>query len=272
MDIDATDISPPIPIVRFDYKPFNTREPIRNYHFEDLILSRDPSILSGISYNGIVTRYRARNVMMPSKGTYDAYSYTITFTNLKTFEFLVHTDFTFEEAEYMANFLPYQIGQVPAKLSSNLKTYAVFLGDGGGPSGVNVEHFLKHYKEVHRPEIGEYLVHALSHGVLDWLQEKPANNYRVSVIDGVTVEPQNGLIVKEEWLDAAAKDGYYISEYAEEHPEREDIADTIQAYLAVYWRPYRFDPRLIELLQDRFPNRFLLFDEIDFEYPENLIQ
>ena len=67
------------------------------------------------------------------------------------------------------------------------------------------------------------------------------------------------------WQAAQRADGVFINNYAQDFPEREDIAESILAYFAVMYRPYRISTEDRNTILDAIPNRFAYFDEQRFD-------
>lgn len=65
------------------------------------------------------------------------------------------------------------------------------------------------------------------------------------------------------WLQAQTLDGGFISEYAEEFPDREDIAESFLMWLAVRYRLDRISSQNENLITTAIPNRLNYFDNIN---------
>ena len=260
----------PTPVPTYVIEPFDPNREYYDIHqFRNLILPSDPSLFSGVVYHDVVMRYFGRNTTMPFIGTYNAYSYEVTLTNGYVFEFLVEETATKEEADVLARDVSYQIGQLPEAIISGLLTFTLFIGDEHGSSGKNTEHWIDRIERIYQPDHEEYLMHHLVHASLDWSQMSPANNSTISIHDNQTIQVQQGQLNKEEWLAAAQRDGYFVSQYAADHPAREDVAETAPAYLAARLRPERFDPLLVEFLSNNLTNRFDLLDQLNLSFPKD---
>lgn len=259
--------SPPIDIIIEEFVP--ERDEINLWRLRYLIVPTDSTILSGLEYRGIVSRYRARNTTMRFIGSYQAHMYHVEFLNNYTVELLVHNSLTIEEADYLSYHFAYKLGQVPPEILSGLLTFTVFVGEGfgDGPSGAYTEHILPSIQSVHDEHREEVLLHSLTHGSLDYASLTPSNNHMISIRDNKTVNTPTGLINQEEWLKAAALDKFYLSPYAASYPMSEDIAETLPAYLALYWRPERFHSSLLNYLSDNLSNRLALIHELNLMLP-----
>nr|HMP32231.1 T9SS type A sorting domain-containing protein [Saprospiraceae bacterium] len=67
------------------------------------------------------------------------------------------------------------------------------------------------------------------------------------------------------WLDAQNKDNNYISSYARDNPEREDIAESFLLWLAVTYRSERISKVNLEKIIKAIPNRLKYFDNQNFK-------
>ena len=71
-----------------------------------------------------------------------------------------------------------------------------------------------------------------------------------------------------DWLSAQKADCNFISDYAKEHPIREDIAESYLTYLAVRFRSDRIYSELKLKIENAIPNRIKYFDSKKFDmYP-----
>lgn len=135
------------------------------------------------------------------------------------------------------------IGQLGYALREDLRTVTIHDGNygwGGGSGdllihvGRSVEYFALGIAE-------ETLVHEACHVSLDHLYETD----------------------NDAWSAAVEADGKYISEYAEEQPGREDIAETFLLYQAVRYRPCSLTKSDFDYITNRIPNRIQYFDNLN---------
>ena len=66
------------------------------------------------------------------------------------------------------------------------------------------------------------------------------------------------------WREARDRDGVFISQYARDHADREDVAESILPYFAVRHRPGRLTDADRSAILTAIPNRLLYFDEQGF--------
>ena len=70
------------------------------------------------------------------------------------------------------------------------------------------------------------------------------------------------------WKDAANKDNKYVTPYARKNPFREDIAETINWWIAVRCKQDRISKSTYKKIVQNIPNRLKFFDNQDFDtYP-----
>ena len=66
------------------------------------------------------------------------------------------------------------------------------------------------------------------------------------------------------WLSARASDNEFISTYARDYPEREDLAESFLPFLAVMLRPERISTALRETITATIPNRIAYLESLKF--------
>ncbi len=69
----------------------------------------------------------------------------------------------------------------------------------------------------------------------------------------------------EGWVEARELDGAYISTYAKDYPEREDIAESFLPWLAVRYRRDRISDDDYNTIIQTIPNRLQYFDDMNFD-------
>ncbi len=133
---------------------------------------------------------------------------------------------------------------MPKSLRKDLKT--VWIHDGDHPAGGGNNNLMLHTEATNKslPEgkLEEALVHEASHTSLDACH---ATNTR--------------------WQLAQKLDKEFISRYASDNPEREDIAESFLLYLAYRWKPERLDAQQREKIASTIPNRIRYFDSLDLQ-------
>ena len=140
------------------------------------------------------------------------------------------------------------IGRLTTELRKDVKTVWIHKGFenfGGGNNNLLIYPEWSVYYYESQGILEETLVHESAHSSLDSYH---ANN--------------------PDWLLAQKLDCNFISDYAKQHPAREDIAESYLTYLAVRYRSDRISPELKTMIESAIPNRIKYFDSQIFNmYP-----
>ena len=67
------------------------------------------------------------------------------------------------------------------------------------------------------------------------------------------------------WLEAQRDDGAFISEYARDYPQREDLAESFGPWFALRYLPDRLTADERWAIATTMPNRLAYFDEQGFD-------
>ena len=229
-----------------------------------LVTPSDPSSLLEISFLEKGTRYYPRGDTWSGSlsGSFEANVFQATYANDKTMNFVIESSIAFDTAERIAGEAAFIYGQMPALLLAGMRDLIILPGNGHPSSGpVTTFYYDVFYRMGDRIEEG--LIHDSAHASLDW----PARNEMYDIKDNRTLLPRPGVTTRDAWLDAARLDNYYVSTYAKDNPEREDIAESIIQYLIVRWRPERFDPYHVQFIKETIPHRIAYLDTFDFGFP-----
>ena len=209
----------------------------------DIIIPDDSSAFESISYSGQAERtvYDRRSGWV----TINAFLFSITWNDGLSSEAQVNPEFgTVEAAAGEAEKYAVIIGRLPACLRRDVD--AVWIHEGTQPFGGGNRSLLIHTGQSSLYEadgiLEETLVHEASHTSLD--------------ADHATSAA---------WLNAASLDGAYISDYARDYPEREDIAESFLPWLAVRHRSDRISEQDYNTITQTIPKRLEYFDDQDFE-------
>ena len=218
------------------------------FDFPDVINSSDPTTFQELIYVGRDNR----EMFDRRKGGRWINKKVFLFNAIyegRTIEIQVNPEFknpnnAFQEAFFYSE----TIGRLPNFLLTNVKT--VWIHKGNNDWGGGNENLLIHTGDTDISEeiIEEVLIHEAAHTSLDW-------NW-------------GGVINKTQWQKSKRKDKEYISEYAKEYPEREDVAESILPWIAVRYRLDRIPKIHAEIILKTIPNRLKFFDEQNFDmYP-----
>jgi len=139
------------------------------------------------------------------------------------------------------------IGQLPTALRKDVQT--AWIHKGVQPFGGGNNNLLIHTGQAARYEkdgiLEETLVHEASHTSLDATHARSA-----------------------EWLAAQKKDTTFISTYARDNPNREDIAESFLLFLALEHRRDRISDELANTIKNTIPHRLAYFRSTNLDlYP-----
>lgn len=208
----------------------------------NIITSEDPTAFEGLSQSG-----RGQRKMFDRRQekwvSYNAHLFIAKFDEGQTIEVQVNPEFSAKQALVEANtYLPV-IGQLPAALRADVMT--VWIHKGKNPFGGGNKNLLIHTEMgesyISKGILAETFIHEASHTSLDAYH---ATN--------------------KDWIAAQEKDPEFISGYAKENPQREDIAETYLMYFALRYKPDRIDDKLKDILLKTIPNRIAYFDSLEF--------
>ena len=211
----------------------------------------DPSSLGSVTPNGS----GAREFWNEADGEWEmleVYLFDVEYSARQgVTEFQVHREYGSQDAarEHVDTYAPI-IGRLPRVLLSNVREVEISPGSGGRPVPVtaNQAGFLHVYTDsaprTHRDGfLEETLVHEAGHASLDRDHARSPG-----------------------WRAAQEEDGTFISTYARDYPEREDIAESILAYFAVRYRPDRISTADRDTILEAIPHRLAYFDEQMFDF------
>lgn len=136
------------------------------------------------------------------------------------------------------------LGRLPAVFFSNLGAVAINAGVGAWGGSSHDGSIVIHVHDQTTPDairgrfLEEVFLHEAAHISLDPAHEDSPD-----------------------WLAAQEADGVFISDYARDHPNREDIAESILMYFAVRYHPRRLSPEDRWAILTAIPNRLAYFEE-----------
>ena len=207
----------------------------------DIIIPADPTDFVGLAPAGRGERfvYDRRHGWI----TIQAYLFDATFANGLSAEFQVNPEFgTWTEAETAARAYAPAIGQIPVALREDVDAVWIHRGDepfGGGNRALTV-HTDRGDQYRERGILPEILVHEGVHASLDSAHADAPG-----------------------WVAAQAADPTFISTYARDYPEREDLAESFSAWLAVRHRRDRITEGMADTITAAIPHRLAYFDSLD---------
>ena len=202
----------------------------------------DPTRLGSIAYAGRGER-RVWDYRPETWITINAYLFNVRYTG-QVVEFRVNPEFGSKEAaQAEVETYAHALGQTPAVLLPAITHVDINAGEevwgaaGGADRGT-----IHIHTDGESGHIEESFVHEATH---------------------VTLDPAHGD--SPGWRAAQAADGVFISEYARDHPDREDLAESFLAYLAVRYQSERLTVTERTVILRTIPNRLIYFDEQGFD-------
>jgi len=205
----------------------------------DIITSSDPTTLVSVSAagRGSRTMYDRR---VDGWITVEAFLFDAIFDDGLSEEVQVNPEFgdaasALAEAQTFAEV----IGRLPTVLRSEVETVWIHMGTqpfGGGNHNLLI-HTGQAANYVSSGILEETLVHEATHTSLDPTYASAAG-----------------------WLAAQKADPTYISTYAQDFPDREDLAETFLPYLAVRYRSDRISTQMAALISKTIPHRIAYLD------------
>ena len=210
----------------------------------DLIVASDPSALRSLEYSGLDAR-RMFDRLADAFVLTDAYLFNATFESETVVEIQVNAEFgDVATAERHAAFYARAIGQLPAGLRTRVETMWIHRGDmpfGGGNDNILI-HTAKAAEYLRDGLLEEILMHEAAHTSLDPVHA-----------------------AADAWLVAQEADGGFISDYARDHPRREDVAESFGPFFAVRHRRERISRDMVETIEATMPNRIEFFDRLELD-------
>ena len=138
------------------------------------------------------------------------------------------------------------VGQLPTFLREGINFIVIHKGKanwGGGARKIYI-----HTGDLNHKFNEETMVHEAGHAALDW--------------NGL------GLVNHAEWGAMQLADKKFISEYAQQYPDQEDVAETILWWIAVRCKPDKISKKNYKKVLEAIPNRLKYFDEQNYDtYP-----
>ncbi len=169
------------------------------------------------------------------------------FSDNLTIEVQVNPEFgTLKDAENVALKYCMPVGQLPTSLRLNVETIWIHRGMkafGGGNQNILIH---TDWSEMHYETQGileETLFHEATHTSLDGIFSKDGN-----------------------WINAQKEDCNFISTYALENPEREDVAESFLPFFAIKFFPNRISASMKKTIIETMPARIRYFNDKTLNY------
>tara|TARA_Y100000994_G_scaffold223031_1_gene203666 strand:- start:259 stop:900 length:642 start_codon:yes stop_codon:yes gene_type:complete len=173
-------------------------------------------------------------------GTVNAHIFEARYGTSTMVEIQVNPEFDVANAEQEALFYATAIGRMPAFLFTDLETVWIHAGDkpaGGGNNNLLIHTGWGRQQYADQGFLEELFLHEGAHTSLDSRHARDPD-----------------------WRAAQQADGNFLSIYARDYPEQEDVAESIGPWLAVRFFRDRIDSTLAEQIEATIPNRLHYFD------------
>ena len=209
-----------------------------------LVDSSDPTSLRSVTFAGRGTREFWDR---PAERwiTVNAYLFDVQFTG-RELEFQVHPEFgSREAARSEVDTYAAPLGRIPAVLLSRTKEVEISASDNGFQgNAAGIFHVYTGYGEelIGNGFLEELFIHEGGHASLDDVHADSAG-----------------------WRTAQEADRVFISTYAQDNPQREDVAESILPYFALRYRPERLTEADRAAIAAAIPNRLAYFNEQAFD-------
>ncbi len=229
-----------------------------HYTDGDIITNKDPTTLQNLVFveeklmETFDRRFKStqlikRRIIHGKMNVANHFVFKATFENDHKVTVAVNAEFkTKGKAEKTALKYIKIVGQLPTFLREGINFIVIHKGKanwGGGAEGIII-----HTGDLNHKFNEETMVHEAGHAVLDW--------------EGL------GLVNRAEWAAMQLADKKFISEYAEEYPDQEDVAETILWWIAVRCKPDKISKKNYKKVLEAIPNRLKYFDEQNYDtYP-----
>ena len=200
----------------------------------------DPTSLRSVTYAGRETRDFWDGQRWT---TINAYLFDVQYAG-RQLEFQVHPEFGSRAAarQEVDTYAP-ALGRLPAVFLSRAREVEIGASnDFAGAAGIFHIHTGDGKDLINNGFLEEVLIHEGGHVSLDLAHENSAG-----------------------WRAAQEADGVFISDYARDFPDREDIAESILPYFAVRYKPERLSEAERAAFLTTIPNRLIYFDEQGFD-------
>lgn len=216
----------------------------------DIIKKNDPSSFLNISFEKEKKiNFWDRRKQKSSgwkKSNFKAFLFEAKFEKSKDILVRVNSEFkTKEQAEKQAVKYGKMVGQLPKFLRKNIKTLTIHKGNkswGGGNRDILIHIGDSGAKGKCAEEV---MMHEGGHTSLDWAW--------------------GGSINSSKWKKAAKADNKFITKYAKQYPGREDVAETINWWIAVRCKPDTISKLNYKKILEGIPNRLKYLDEQNYD-------
>ena len=207
----------------------------------DIIQTSDPSVFACLEYVGRGDR-QIWDKRVDGEPIVNAFLFIARYDDGTKIEIAINPEFGNEEkARAEALRFAGPLGQLPTVLRAGIQRFSVHKGDKAFHAGTGqvVVYSGKADQRESYNHLEESLLHESVHASLD-------EEHRLSTA----------------WKEAQAKDGRFLSSYAQRSPEREDLAETLLFAYAILHHPERFPPVDTDETMRAVPHRIAYIKEL----------
>jgi len=219
----------------------------------DLISSSDYTVYSTSIYEGIETRL-FYDKSIPDFINYPAHIFKVNFGDGLSVDFEIYSEFSEQEAISIEEKYAPLMGQLGKELRKDIKSIEFLKGDSVASAQRSAD-----------------LSYANITFHIDWLNNTVETRPDGDKTEELLIHEAAHLSIdpyvynQQGWIDAVSLDNNYISTYAKDNPDSEDVAETFQAYIAVKYFPERISNSLRDTILSVCLNRFKYFDSLNFD-------
>lgn len=210
----------------------------------NIVTEDDPTTFESLTYAG----QESRRMFDRREGdwiTVDAYLFDAAYDDGLTIEIQVNPEFdSMESAEVEAERYAPIIGQLTTNMRRDVET--VWIHKGTEPFGGGNNNLL-----IHTGQSDLYIADGI-------LEETLIHEAAHTSLDSYHADSQG-------WRAAQEADNHFISTYARDNPDREDVAESYLPYLAIRYFADRIPEDLKSTIEETIPNRIAYFDEQEFD-------
>ena len=223
------------------------------WELPDLISSSDYTVYSTSIYEGIETRLFYDNAILDFIN-YPAHIFKINFGDGLSVDFEIYSEFSEQEAISIEQKYAPIVGQLGKELRKDIKSIEFLKGDS-----------------VASAQRSNDLSYANITFHIDWLNNTVETRPDGDKTEELLIHESTHLSIdpyvynQQGWIDAVNLDNNYISTYAKENPDTEDVAENFQAYITVKYFPERISNSLRDTILSVCLNRFKYFDSLNFD-------
>ena len=215
----------------------------------DFIMVSDPAVSACVRYLGQTEKEMPGALDASDLMAAEVFTFAVTFLDGSQLEIWVHPSVgSMETAEHLAAQLLGPLGRLPAVMRQRLSHVVVHSGYHAAFSE-HLGHFFVIYADnmqarIDTHDLDETVFHETVHATLDadWSQSA-------------------------EWRRAQATDGVFVTEYAAEKPDGEDLAESALFAITYLRHRERLPPEVVRGVETMIPARLAVFETI-FAAPE----